>query len=256
MSSSGNNLMRWFRGASSQAKPDEGGKSAPRTRRTCIGLGEFMRNLTSSSEQKMCVLDLGPTSPTNIALLTEMGIRVYNEDILSESQDANYSVKQEDGSLQIDTAKFFTENLDYSADQFDAILFWDVADYLPESLVKPLVERLQAMLKSKGHLLAFFHTKDAGHAGETSARLNLVAAWREATVFTDAERAALELAEQGTRIADAAGGVTDEAWANAAKHYDTDQLAALVCTIALINTALNLSRTNKPAEQRSGSSAN
>jgi cyclopropane fatty-acyl-phospholipid synthase-like methyltransferase len=163
VSSSGNNLMRWFRGAGSQAKSEEGAKSAPRTRRTCIGLGEFMRNLTSSGEQKMCVLDLGPTSPTNITLLTEMGVRVFNEDILSESQDANYSVKQEDGSLQIDAAKFFAENLDYSADQFDAILFWDVADYLPESLVKPLVERLQAMLKPKGHLLAFFHTKDAGN---------------------------------------------------------------------------------------------
>ena len=61
-----------------------------------------------------------------------------------------------------------------------------------------------------------------------SLRLNLVAAWREATVFTDAERAALELAEQGTRIADAAGGVSDEAWANAAKYYDEHQLAALV----------------------------
>jgi AhpD family alkylhydroperoxidase len=80
------------------------------------------------------------------------------------------------------------------------------------------------------------HTKDAAHAGETSVRLNLVAAWREATVFTEAERAALELAEQGTRIADAAGGVTDEAWANAAKHYNDDQLAALVSLIALINT--------------------
>ena len=80
------------------------------------------------------------------------------------------------------------------------------------------------------------HTKDAAHAGETSVRLNLVAAWREATVFTDAERAALELTEQGTRIADAAGGVTDEAWVNAAKHYDDDQLAALVSLIALINT--------------------
>ena len=68
------------------------------------------------------------------------------------------------------------------------------------------------------------HTKDAEHAGETSVRLNLVAAWREATVFTEAERAALELTEQGTRIADGAGGVTDEAWANAAKHYDEDQL--------------------------------
>ncbi|MFC8866870.1 carboxymuconolactone decarboxylase family protein [Streptomyces sp. NPDC057148] len=80
------------------------------------------------------------------------------------------------------------------------------------------------------------HTKDAAKAGETSLRLNLIAAWREAKVFTDAERAALELTEQGTRIADAAGGVTDEAWAEAAKHYDEDQLAALVGLIALINT--------------------
>jgi AhpD family alkylhydroperoxidase len=79
------------------------------------------------------------------------------------------------------------------------------------------------------------HTKDAEHAGESSVRLNLVAVWREATVFTEAERAALELTEQGTRIADAAGGVTDEAWANAAKHYDDEQLAALVSLIALIN---------------------
>lgn len=80
------------------------------------------------------------------------------------------------------------------------------------------------------------HTKEAAHAGETSTRLNLVAAWREATVFTDAERAALELTEQGTRIADAAAGVTDKVWATAAKHYDEDQLAALVSLIALINT--------------------
>ncbi|WP_225847047.1 carboxymuconolactone decarboxylase family protein [Streptomyces sp. HPF1205] len=79
------------------------------------------------------------------------------------------------------------------------------------------------------------HTKDAAHAGESAQRLNLIAAWREATVFTEAERAALELTEQGTRIADAAGGVSDEAWANAAKHYDEDQLAALVSLIALIN---------------------
>jgi len=163
VSSSGNNLMRWFRGAGgSQSKPQEGGQSAPRTRRTCIGLGEFMRSLSSSGEHKTCVLDLGPTSPTNIALLTEMGVRVFNEDILRESQDESYCLKQEDGTLQFDPAKFFAENLDYAADQFDAILFWDVADYLPESLVKPLVERLQAMLKPKGHLLAFFHTKDAG----------------------------------------------------------------------------------------------
>jgi AhpD family alkylhydroperoxidase len=93
------------------------------------------------------------------------------------------------------------------------------------------------------------HTKDAARAGETSVRLNLVATWREATVFTDAERAALELAEQGTRIADAAGGVTDEAWANAAKHYDEDQLVALVSIIALINA---FNRMNVIVKQPAG----
>ncbi|MDX3088768.1 carboxymuconolactone decarboxylase family protein [Streptomyces sp. ME02-6978a] len=79
------------------------------------------------------------------------------------------------------------------------------------------------------------HTKDAAAAGETSVRLNLVAVWREATVFTEAERAALELTEQGTRLADASGGVTEEVWANAAKHYEEEQLVALVSLIAVIN---------------------
>jgi AhpD family alkylhydroperoxidase len=92
------------------------------------------------------------------------------------------------------------------------------------------------------------HTKDAEHAGESRVRLSLVAAWREATVFTEAGKAALELTEQGTRIADAAGGVTDEAWVNAARHYDDDQLAALVCLIALINTYNRLNViTQRPA---------
>jgi len=79
------------------------------------------------------------------------------------------------------------------------------------------------------------HTKDALHAGETQQRLNLIAAWRDANVFDDAERAALELTEEGTRIADGAGGVPDDVWANAAKHFDEDQLAGLVSLVALIN---------------------
>ncbi|GAA4692478.1 carboxymuconolactone decarboxylase family protein [Pseudonocardia yuanmonensis] len=81
------------------------------------------------------------------------------------------------------------------------------------------------------------HTKDAVAAGESQARLNLVAAWREATVFTEAERAALALAEEGTRLADAHHGVSDETWARVRSHYDDDQVAALVCLLALINAA-------------------
>ncbi|WP_340688253.1 carboxymuconolactone decarboxylase family protein [Amycolatopsis coloradensis] len=79
------------------------------------------------------------------------------------------------------------------------------------------------------------HSKDAAHAGETSVRLNLVAAWREANVFTEAERAALALTEEGTRIADAHHGVSDETWAQVRKHYDDEQIGALIALVATIN---------------------
>ncbi len=84
------------------------------------------------------------------------------------------------------------------------------------------------------------HTKEAAAAGETPVRLNLVAAWRESTVFTEAERAALALTEEGTRLADANHGVSDETWAQVRKHYDDDQIAALVSLVALINAANRL----------------
>ena len=79
------------------------------------------------------------------------------------------------------------------------------------------------------------HTKDAAEAGETPTRGSTFLCMAEATVFTEAERAALELAEEGTRLADAAGGVSDAVWANAARHFDNEQLAALVSDIAIIN---------------------
>ncbi|MFD9397409.1 carboxymuconolactone decarboxylase family protein [Streptomyces sp. NPDC060011] len=92
------------------------------------------------------------------------------------------------------------------------------------------------------------HTKDAATAGESAVRLNLVAAWREATVFTEAERAALDLAEQGTRVADAATGVSDEVWSTAAKHYDEEQLTALVILVAFMNSVNRLNViTRQPA---------
>ncbi|MBM0256648.1 carboxymuconolactone decarboxylase family protein [Micromonospora sp. 4G55] len=85
-----------------------------------------------------------------------------------------------------------------------------------------------------------YHTKEAVHAGETPVRINLVAAWRHSTVFTEAERAALALAEEGTRLADAHHGVSDETWAQVRKHYDDDQIAALVYLVAMINAANRL----------------
>ncbi|XVQ81764.1 carboxymuconolactone decarboxylase family protein [Microbispora siamensis] len=91
-----------------------------------------------------------------------------------------------------------------------------------------------------------YHTKDAAAAGESAVRLHLVAAWRESTVFTEAEQAALALAEEGTRIADAHHGVSDQTWARVREHYDDDQIVALVSLIAMINAnnRLNVSVRN------------
>ncbi|MGW9211869.1 carboxymuconolactone decarboxylase family protein [Embleya sp. NPDC055664] len=99
-----------------------------------------------------------------------------------------------------------------------------------------------------------YHTKDAAAAGESAVRVNLVAAWRESTVFTDAERAALELTEQGTRIADAHPGVSDETWSRVREHYTDDQIAALVSLIAMINAnnRLNVIIRNPGGSYRPG----
>ncbi|GGV07086.1 carboxymuconolactone decarboxylase family protein [Streptomyces spectabilis] len=93
------------------------------------------------------------------------------------------------------------------------------------------------------------HTKEAAAAGETAVRLHLVAVWREAAVFTAAERAALEFAEEATRVADGAGGVGDAVWARAAEHYDEEQLTALALHISFMNMA---NRLNIIARQPAG----
>jgi AhpD family alkylhydroperoxidase len=79
------------------------------------------------------------------------------------------------------------------------------------------------------------HARDLKRAGESDERIFGVAAWRETSYFTDAERAALALTEAATRLSDRPDAVTDEIWDEAARHFDTGELAALVLAIANIN---------------------
>ena len=80
------------------------------------------------------------------------------------------------------------------------------------------------------------HTRALRKAGESDERLATVAAWRETPYFSEAERAALALAEAATRLSDRANPVPDEIWNEAAQHFELPALAALVVTIATINT--------------------
>ena len=77
--------------------------------------------------------------------------------------------------------------------------------------------------------------RSARKSGESDERLFAVAAWREAPYFTDAERAALALAEAATRLADRSDPVPDGIWDEAAAHFDEKQLAALVLWIGVTN---------------------
>jgi AhpD family alkylhydroperoxidase len=79
------------------------------------------------------------------------------------------------------------------------------------------------------------HSRELRALGEPDTRILMIAAWREAPYFTDAERAALALTEAATRLADRSDAVPDDVWDEAARHYDDAQLAALVLAIAGIN---------------------
>jgi AhpD family alkylhydroperoxidase len=116
------------------------------------------------------------------------------------------------------------------------------AAILQSPLSKSLVELMElraSQINGCGYCVDA-HGKELAAAGEPAVRVNLVAAWRESTVFSEAEQAALALTEEGTRLADAHTGVSDETWALVREHYDDDQVAALVYVVAMINAANRL----------------
>jgi SAM-dependent methyltransferase len=162
MSSVTHGFLRFFRGTAPAGPSHAAAVQAAqeRLRRRSSGMAEFTRAI--AGRESLCILDLGPTSPLNIAHLTDLGHKVYNEDVLLASMDSSLAVKDEEGKSHLDAARFLRENLVYGRELFDAVLCWDIPDYLHESLVKPMIERLHTSLKPGGVLLSFFHTRDAG----------------------------------------------------------------------------------------------
>lgn len=95
-----------------------------------------------------------------------------------------------------------------------------------------------------------FGLKNLRKLGESDERIGLVSAWREAPYYTDVERAALELAEAATRLADRPDAVSDDVWDAAADHFDEQQLASVLLMIAVTNL---FNRLNAPIRQTAGS---
>lgn len=144
-----------------------GGSGLHRIERTrhSRGWGEILQFLKSSDSLR--VLDFGATSPSNINYLTSLGHSVYMADVVGEAQKPEWQVPPVAGAKgsevqEFDVERFAAANLDFSGRDFDVVLLWDTANYLPQVMVPVLFERLRNVLRPEGRLLAFFHGKTEG----------------------------------------------------------------------------------------------
>ncbi|MDE1175449.1 MAG: class I SAM-dependent methyltransferase [Edaphobacter sp.] len=109
------------------------------------------------SQESLRVLDIGPTSSTNINYITSLGHSIYMANLVEEALKPEWMVAGEDGETKFDVGSFLESNLNFSGRKFDVVILWDTADYLPESLVEPVLSRLHEVMEPGGLMLAFFH---------------------------------------------------------------------------------------------------
>ena len=133
----------------------------PRIPRHSTGWSAMLKYLKEG--ESLRVLDIGPTSPSNINFLTGLGHSLYMADIVTEANRGGWlKPPSEDAPLtEADVNAFFDQHMGFGGRLFEVILLWTTLDYLPEALLVPLVNRLHASLQPGGRILAFFHIKTA-----------------------------------------------------------------------------------------------
>ncbi len=138
----------------------------PERTRPSRGWADVLAYLRAEPARSLRVLDFGATAPVNINLLTSLGHSVYMANIVGEAQKPEWVKSTGDGpkakALEYDADRFKAANLDFSGRDFDIVLLWDTADYLPVPLVPILFERLREVTRPDGRLLGFFHGKADG----------------------------------------------------------------------------------------------
>ena len=139
--------------------------SAARQPRHSRGWVEVRTYLQKS--ESLRVLDFGSTSPANINYLTTLGHSVYMANVVQDATRPEWLkpsnvVGSKAADTEFDVDRFIAANLDFSGRDFDVILLWDTANFLPPEMVPALFVRLRKVLRPDGKLLAFFHGRLAG----------------------------------------------------------------------------------------------
>jgi SAM-dependent methyltransferase len=142
-----------------------GSNASDRQTRHSRGWAEVRTHLQTG--EPLRVLDFGATSPANINFLTTLGHSVYMANVVQDATKPEWLLPlpadaKKGDQPEFDAARFIATNLDFSGRDFDVILLWDTASYLPPALVPPLFARLREVLRPDGKLLAFFHGRLEG----------------------------------------------------------------------------------------------
>ena len=115
------------------------------------------------AEQGLRVLDIGPTSPTNINFLTGLGHSVYMADLVEEAIKPEWLLPVEENEAQrYDVDGFLAQHMDFGGRKFDVVLLWDALDYMPSPLADAVLRKLKAVMNESGQVLAFFHSRMTG----------------------------------------------------------------------------------------------
>ena len=116
------------------------------------------------SHDSLRLLDFGPTSAGNINFITSLGHSVYMANLVEDAARPEYRIPNpaDPAEFTFDVPRYLSENLDFAGRVFDVVTLWDTADYLPEPLVQPVLDRIHSVMEPGGQLLAFFHSKLAG----------------------------------------------------------------------------------------------
>ena len=131
--------------------------SNERVSRHSSGWGQLLERMRN--EESLRVLDIGPTSSTNINFITGLGHSIYLANLVEEAAKREWIITQEDDTVGVfDVQRFLTAQLNFSGRGFDVVLFWDTADYLPEELLGPVLHRIHEVMAPGGQMLAMFHS--------------------------------------------------------------------------------------------------
>jgi len=146
--------MRKIFAGSDSSSASRGGNNA-RTPRHSSGWKEMQKHLRST--ESLRVLDIGPTSSANINFITSLGHSIYMANLVEEAAKPEWMRTTDQGEKVYDVDRFLETNLKFSGKNFNVVMLWDTADYLPEELLVPVFTRLHEVMEPGGLMLAFFH---------------------------------------------------------------------------------------------------